>query len=179
MTRPFVEIAGGHQLFVRDWGLGRPVVLLAGWAMDSRIWCETMIELNTRGLRAIAYDRRGHGRSTDPGIADYVSLADDLGAVLNALDLSGVTLVCHSGAAGEAIRYATEYGTARLARIVLVGATGPKMISDADDPTGATPEMVDALMAQLTTDLSGWIDEKMPSLSRPVPQRVSSTGWAR
>jgi pimeloyl-ACP methyl ester carboxylesterase len=172
---PFVEAAGGHRLFVRDWGAGPPVVLLAGWALDSRTWGETMLELNSHGLRTIAYDRRGHGRSTDPGAADYDSLADDLGAVLDSLDLTGVTLVCHSGAGGEAIRYTSRRGAARLARIVLVGATGPKMMTDADDPLGATIEMVDALMTQLTTDLAGWIDANAAPFAPGAPGRV--IGW--
>lgn len=133
--------------------------------MDSRVWAETMVELNARGLRTIAYDRRGHGRSTDPGSADYDNLADDLGAVLDALDLTDVTLVCHSGAGGEAIRYVARHGAARLARIVLVGATGPKMMADADDPVGATPEMMEAVMAQLATDFAGWVDENAEPFS--------------
>src|SRR5690606_36758825 len=100
MTRPFVTIADEHRLFVRDWGEGPAVVLLAGWAMDSRIWGETMVALNAAGLRTVAYDRRGHGRSTDPGRIAYDLLADDLAAVLDALELEGVTLVAHSGARG-------------------------------------------------------------------------------
>lgn len=172
MTAPFVETSGGHQLFLRDWGAGEPVVLLAGWALDSRIWAETMLELNARGLRTIAYDRRGHGRSTDPGTADYDSLADDLDAVLDSLDLTGVTLVCHSGAGGEAIRYTSRHGAARLARIVLLGATGPKMMADADDPVGATPQMIEELMTQLTTNLSGWIDANAGPFAPGAAPRV-------
>ncbi|MEO5867630.1 MAG: alpha/beta hydrolase [Sphingomonas sp.] len=161
MSGPFVNLPGGHQLFVRDWGSGKPVLLLAGWAMDSRIWYEIMLALNAAGLRTIAYDRRGHGRSTDLGGFDYDSLADDLAAVLAALDLNDVTLVAHSGAGGEAIRYASRHGASRIARIVLVGATGPKMSSGPDHPAGATPAMFDALSAQLATDLSGWIDQNI------------------
>ena len=81
MSPSFVEIGGEHHVFVRDWGAGPPVVLLAGWAMDSRLWGETMVALNTKGLRTVAPDRRGHGRSTDPGRIDYDLLADDLAAV--------------------------------------------------------------------------------------------------
>ncbi len=158
LTPPFVEIAGGHRLFVRDWGEGRPVVLLAGWAMDSRIWGETMVELNRSGLRTIAYDRRGHGRSTDPGILDYDLLADDLAALLDALDLRDAVLVTHSGAAGEAIRYVRRYGTDRVSQLVLVAATGPCMIASSGNQYGVPAEAVNAVIDQLLYDLPSWLD---------------------
>lgn len=158
MSAPFVEIAGGHLLFVRDWGAGPPVVLLAGWAMDSRLWGETMLALNAHGLRTVAYDRRGHGCSTDPGRIDYDLLADDLAAVLGTLELSGVTLVAHSGAAGEAIRYVTRHGVDRLACIVLVGATGPRMLAGDGNPSGVPEEALAIVLGQLTGDLASWVD---------------------
>lgn len=157
-TPPFVILDDGHQLFVRDWGKGQPVVLLAGWAMDSRIWGETMLALNEAGIRTVAYDRRGHGRSTDPGFIDYDALADDLASVLTSLDLREVTLVAHSGASGEAIRYASRHGVDRLARVVLVGATGPCMIASAGNPHGLPAEAVAAVLAQIRNDLPSWID---------------------
>jgi pimeloyl-ACP methyl ester carboxylesterase len=117
-SAPFISVAGGHQLFVRNWGTGQPIVLLAGWGMDSRCWGETMIRLNRSGFRTIAYDRRGHGRSTDPGAYDYDSLSDDLAAVLDRLLLSDVILVGHSGAGGEIIRYLSRYGAGRARNYV-------------------------------------------------------------
>ena len=173
VSPPFVEIGDGHRLFVRDWGAGPPVLLLAGWAMDSRIWAEVMVALNAQGARTIAYDRRGHGRSTDPGRIDYDCLADDLAAVLDALDLTEATLVCHSGAAGEAIRYVTRHGARRLRRIVFVGATGPKMMATADDPLGATAAMAAALQKQLSNDLAGWIDENVGPFAPGVSARMA------
>lgn len=175
VTPPFVEIAGGHQLFVRDWGAGPPVLLLAGWAMDSRIWGETMMALNGHGLRTIAYDRRGHGRSTDPGTTDYDSLADDLCAVLDTLDLQNVTLVCHSGAGGEAIRYVSRHGEARLARIVLVGATGPRMLASVDNPV--VPLRKWRMPSCASSRPTWWAGSMpMPNHSLPVPHRARSTG---
>lgn len=173
MTAPFVTVAGGHQLFVRDWGKGQPVVLLAGWGMDSRIWGETMVALGDAGLRTVAYDRRGHGRSTDFGPFDYDSLADDLAAVLDSLDLRNVILVAHSGAGGEAIRYVTRHGKDRLARIILVGATGPRMLAGPGQSDGVTPAMLDGLTAQLATDLSGWIDENIAPFAPGASTRAN------
>ena len=161
MSAPFVGIGGGHQLFLRDWGEGPAVLFLAGWGMDSRIWGEVMVSLNRRGLRTLAYDRRGHGRSTDPGHADYDSLADDLAKVLEALDLRDVTLIAHSGASGEAIGYIGRYGRERIARLVLVGATGPRMMTDGEGAPGLTPEMGQAVQARLAGDLPGWIEENI------------------
>jgi non-heme chloroperoxidase len=171
VTPAFVD-RDGHSLFVRDWGDGPPVVLLAGWAMDSRIWGETMLRLNGAGMRTIAYDRRGHGRSTDWGDYDYDALSDDLAAILDALDLKDATLVTHSGAGGEAIRYLARRGPARVKRLILVGATGPRVLAAAGEE-GVTPVMLDALCAQLATDLSGWIDANIDPFAPGAPVRVN------
>jgi non-heme chloroperoxidase len=172
MTAPFVEIADGHRLFVRDWGAGLPVVLLAGWAMDSSLWGGTMAMLNASGLRTVAYDRRGHGRSTDPGTVDYDRLADDLAAILGALDLANVTLVAHSGASGEAIRYVTRHGAGRLRRIVLVGATGPCMLAGPLNPDGLPRDAVAAVMNRLAHDLAGWIEVNAEPFAPGAPRRT-------
>ena len=172
INSPYVDIGGGHRLRVRDWGAGPPVMLLAGWAMDSRIWAEVMMALNEQGTRTIAYDRRGHGGSTDPGRVDFDGLAGDLAAVLDAVDLTQVTLVCHSGAAGEAIRYVIRYGADRLRRLVLVGATGPKMMAIDDEPFGATAAVADTLRQQLSTDLAGWIDANVEPFAPGLNPRL-------
>lgn len=172
MSPAYVERGAGHALFVRDWGSGSPVLLMAGWGMDSRIWGETMMALNDAGLRTIAYDRRGHGRSTDWGGHDYNSLADDLAAVIEALDLTDITLVAHSGSGGEAIRYLSRYGRERVAGLVLVGATGPRVMA-APGEDGVTPPMLDALCARLAEDLSGWIDENIEPFAPGTPARVN------
>ena len=157
-ARAFVDIGGGHRLFVRDWGDGRPILFLAGWAMHSSVWGATMGLLADGGTRTIAYDRRGHGRSTDPGRIDYDLLADDLAAVIDALDLQQVVIVAHSGAAGEAIRYLSRTGTARVERLILVGATGPCMIAGGDNDFGLPSDAVDAVLDQIRADLPAWIE---------------------
>lgn len=172
MSPPFVDIAGGHSLFVRDRGSGAPVVLLAGWAMDSRLWGETMVALDARGLRTVAPDRRGHGHSTDPGQIDYDLLADDLAAVLDRLDLATATLVAHSGAVGEALRYVTRHGTGRLARLVLVGPVGPRMLADEGRPDGLRRDGLEQALAQLAGDLSGWIDANAEPFAPGISRRV-------
>jgi non-heme chloroperoxidase len=141
---PFVETRDGTQLFYRDWGDGAPVVFLSGWALTSDCWGYQMAPLSEAGLRCIAYDRRGHGRSSDPGRGfDYDTLADDLAAVLDALDLRNVTLVAHSMAGGEAIRYLSRHGSKRIARVALVAATLPFLTRTDDNPDGIDPAVFD------------------------------------
>lgn len=137
---PYVATRDGTQLFYRDWGTGAPVVFISGWALTSDTWAYQMAPLSEKGLRCIAYDRRGHGRSSDPGRGfDYDTLADDLAAVLEALDLKNVTLVAHSMAGGEAVRYLSRHGSKRIARIALIGATLPFLTKTADNPDGIEP----------------------------------------
>ncbi|MDB5685901.1 MAG: hypothetical protein JWR77_490 [Rhizorhabdus sp.] len=171
-SQPNVDVGDGHQLFLRDWGEGPPVLLLAGWAMDSRLWGDVMLGLNARGLRAIAYDRRGHGRSTDPGVVNYHLLADDLATVLAALDLHGVTIVAHSGAGGEALRYLARHGDARVARLVLVAASGPCMMASANNPDGIPVALLEAVEQQLATDLAGWVDTNAEPFAPGASRRV-------
>jgi pimeloyl-ACP methyl ester carboxylesterase len=118
-------VAGGHvKLFYRDWGTGKPVVFLAGWALPSDMWSYQMVPLSQQGLRCIAFDRRGHGNSSDPGGGyDYDTLADDLASVMEALDLREVTLVAYSIGSGEAVRYLTRHGSERVARLLLLAPT--------------------------------------------------------
>jgi len=172
MSAPFIGIADGHRLFVRDWGEGPPVVLLAPWAMDSRLWADVMTKLNAGDLRTVAYDRRGHGRSTDPGRIDHDLLADDLAAVLDGLDLTGVTLVAHSSAASEAIRYATRHGTCRIARLVLVAPMGPRMLAGEDSPNGVPREGIEAVLDQQAHDLPGWIDANAEPFAPGASRRM-------
>ena len=168
MMPAFVSRGDGHFLHVSDWGDGPPVLFLAGWAMDSRIWGETRLRLNDVGLRTIAYDRNGHGRSTDRATYSYDDLADDLAEVMRSLHLSNVTLVAHSGAGGEAIRYLSRYNGNRIKRLILVGATGPRVIGVG----GVTPEMVQRLCGELTSNLSGWIDANIDPFAPGAHRRV-------
>src|SRR5476651_1181468 len=101
----FVQTRDGQQLFYRDIGTGKPVVFVHGWTLSSAIWRGQLDWLASKGLRAVAYDRRGHGQSTKPaGGYDYDTLSGDLASVLDHLDLRRVTLVAHSMGGGEVVR---------------------------------------------------------------------------
>jgi non-heme chloroperoxidase len=112
------------ELFYRDWGSGCPVVFAHAMPLNGDTWRYQMLHLASNGFRAVACDRRGHGRSDDPGRGyDFDTLADDLAMLLERLDLTGATLVGHSMGGAEVTRYLTRHGSARVARIALVGST--------------------------------------------------------
>jgi pimeloyl-ACP methyl ester carboxylesterase len=152
------EIDDGTTLFVRDWGKGAPVVFIHGWAMNSDMWQYQMAAAVDAGSRAIAYDRRGHGRSSDPGGGyDYDRLAADLASLMDRLDLRSATLVSHSMGAGEVVRYLTRYGTKRVARIVLIAPSTPFGLKTSDNPEGHDPAMVEQLFAIWRRDFPKWL----------------------
>src|SRR3981189_3277428 len=124
--RPSYIETSDASLFYNDWGTGKPVVFSHAWGLNADIWEYQLTELTDRGLRCIAYDRRGHGRSSDPGRGyDYDALSDDLAAIIEGLDLTEVTLVGFSMGSGEVARYLSRHGSSRIARTVLVGAVAP------------------------------------------------------
>jgi non-heme chloroperoxidase len=165
----FVRTADGVNLFYRDWGRGEPVVFLAGWSLPSDSWNYQMLALSEQGLRCAAFDRRGHGRSSDPGRGyDFDTLADDLAAVLDVLDLRGVTLVGHSMASGEIVRYLTRHGGDRVARIALVGATTPLLHRTADNPDGIDASYFESFRRdELMRDFPKWFEDNFPPFVTP------------
>ena len=129
--------------------------------MSSDLWNQVMILVSEQGFRTVAYDRRGHGQSSDPGVINYDCLADDLAAIMQARELQDCTLVAHSGAAGEVIRYLSRHGSTRVKRIVFVGAQGPCVLQRTDNPDGVPRELFEAQMLRLKEDLPDWLDENV------------------
>lgn len=169
-TVPEVETRDGAQLFLRDWGAGEPVVFLHGWALASDMWAYQMAPMAADGFRCVAYDRRGHGRSSDPGRGyDFDTLADDLETVLAAIDLKGVTLVGHSLASGEMVRYLTKHGSRRLSRLVfLAPAATPGLARSPDNPNGIDPEIFESIRRnQIMQDFPKWIDDNAAPFFAP------------
>ena len=150
---PYVQAHDGTNLFYNDWGSGPPVVLIHGWPLDSDMWEYNSVPLASQGLRVIAYDRRGFGRSAQPWTGyDYDTLADDLAAVMDALDLRGATLVGFSMGGGEVARYLSRHGTGRVAKVALVAAVTPYLLKTADNPEGVDQSVFDQILHGLQTD---------------------------
>ena len=150
---PDFQTRDGTRLFYKDWGTGQPVVFVHTYVLNSDAWDYQMAFLARHGLRSVAYDRRGHGRSDRPGSGyDFDTLADDLAALLDHLDLAEVTLVGHSMGAGEVARYVSRHGSARVARVLLVAPITPFMLRTAANPDGMDPAIRDLFAAAIETD---------------------------
>ncbi len=163
-TASTITTADGVQLYYKDWGpKDGPVVTFShGWPLSSDSWESQMLFLASEGYRVVAHDRRGHGRSSQPWEGnDMDHYADDLAAVIDALDLQDVTLVGFSTGGGEVARYIGRHGTGRVKKAVLVSAVPPMMLKTADNPGGLPLEVFDGIRkasledrAQLYLDLA-------------------------
>lgn len=151
----YIAAGDGAQIYYKDWGTGPPVVLSHGWPLCSDSWEAQMLFLASNGYRCVAHDRRGHGRSTQSWHGnDMDTYADDLAALIETLDLHGVTLVGFSTGGGEVARYIGRHGTERVVKVALVSAVPPFMLRTADNPTGVPAEVFDSLRASSLSDRS-------------------------
>jgi len=145
----------GAQIFYKDWGKGQPVVFSHGWPLTADAWDDQMNLVASNGFRGIAHDRRGGGRSSQPWDGnDLDHYADDLAALLDALNLSNVILVGHSTGGGEVTRYIGRHGTSRVSKAVLVGAIPPLMLKTASNPDGLPIEVFDEIRRNVLADRS-------------------------
>ncbi|MCX5558770.1 alpha/beta fold hydrolase [Streptomyces sp. NBC_00038] len=152
---PYVTAADGAQIHYKDWGRGRPVVLSHGWPLNADSWEAQQLFLASNGFRAVAHDRRGHGRSTQTWHGNEMNTyADDLATLIDTLDLRDATLVGFSTGGGEVARYVGRHGTARIAQLVLVSAVPPYMLKTDDNPGGVPVEAFDAIRAGSLADRS-------------------------
>lgn len=145
----------GTEIFYKDWGTGQPVVFSHGWPLSSDAWDAQMLFFGQNGYRVIAHDRRGHGRSGQPwGGNDMDTYADDLAAVMDALDLRDAVLVGHSTGGGEVAHYVGRHGTSRVAKVVLVGAVPPLMLKTEANPEGAPLSVFDGIRTGVAANRS-------------------------
>lgn len=162
----------GTNLFHKDWGAGRPALFVSSWGLNSDMWAYQMIALSDQGVRCIAYDRRGHGRSDDPGRGyDYDTLADDLATVIDQLGLNEVTLVGHSMAGGEIVRYLSRHGSSRVARVVMLAPSMPFLLKTPDNPDGIDEKVIDQMRALWRKDFPKWLNDN----ARPFVVPETST----
>jgi non-heme chloroperoxidase len=145
----------GTTIYYKDWGKGPVVTFSHGWPLSSDMWDGQMLFLAQHGFRVVAHDRRGHGRSSQASSGnDMDGYADDLAAVVDALDLKDITMVGHSTGGGEVARYIGRHGTRRLARAVLIAAVPPLMLQSPNNPEGLPMEVFDNLRNALVKDRS-------------------------
>jgi non-heme chloroperoxidase len=170
--------SSGVRLFHTDWGAGPPAVFTHSWGFNSDMWSYQVPALVDGGVRCVAYDRRGHGRSDRPGSGyDFDTLADDLAALLDRLDLREVTLVGHSMGAGEIVRYLSRHGTARVARVVFIAPTTPMLMKSEDHPEGIDRALLDANRAAFARDVPRWCHDNAPPFFGSAGVSPGMTDW--
>ena len=154
-----VRARDGTNLFIRDWGEGRPVVFVASWALASTMWAYQVAHLSDQGLRCVALDRRGHGRSDVARTGfDMDTFADDLAAVVERVGGRDVALVGHSMGCAEIIHYLDRHGPGRVGKVALLAPAAPCLVKTVDNPYGAPRAYHDARMAEWAQDFPKWID---------------------
>ncbi|MBN9386534.1 MAG: alpha/beta hydrolase [Chloroflexi bacterium] len=154
----------GLSIFYKDWGSGQPVVFSHGWPLNSDTWDEQLFLFASNGYRAIAHDRRGHGRSSQPWDGnDMDHYADDLAELIEMLDLKDVILIGHSTGGGEVTRYIGRHGTSRVSKAILVDAISPLMLKTPNNPAGTPIEVFDGFRKAMREDRSQfYMDTAIP-----------------
>jgi len=155
---PFIKVTNGTNLFYQDNGSGVPVVFVHDWCMNSASWEYVMHDVADNGFRCIAYDQRGCGRSDQPFRGyDYCTLADDLAALIERLDLDKVILVGHSLGCGVITQYLADYGDTHVIKAVYIGTTTPYLAKSANNPDGIDREVLDFAIDFIKRDRPGFI----------------------
>lgn len=151
----FIKTSDGVSIYYKDLGAGQPVLFCHGWPLSADAWDSQMQFLGERGYRVIAHDRRSHGRSDQVWDGnDMDHYADDLAALIEALDLRDITLVGHSTGGGEVAHYIGRHGTGRVAKAVLISAVPPVMLQSEGNPNGTPLAAFDDIRAALLDNRS-------------------------
>jgi non-heme chloroperoxidase len=181
---PTITTRDGHEIYYKDWGEGPVVTFSHGWPLNSDAWGNQMEFLVQNGFRVVAHDRRGHGRSAQTSACnDMNGYADDLAALIEALDLREVTMVGHSTGGGEVARYIGRHGTGRVARALLLAAVPPLMLKTQANPEGLPIDVFDSLRRDLLANRSEFYKNFAPAFygaNRPgakVPQSLLDEFW--
>jgi pimeloyl-ACP methyl ester carboxylesterase len=179
-----ITTADNTKLFVKDWGAGRPVILMSGWPLSADSWDDQGMELAAAGYRAIAYDRRGFGRSSQPWNGyDYDTLADDLLSVIAQTGVEDVTLVGFSMGGGEVARYMSRHNGKSVVQTALISSVVPFMLKTDDNPEGTEQAVFDKIIFEIRKDRAKFFSEFFKDffgitiMSHPVSGELIE--WAR
>ncbi|WP_293881191.1 alpha/beta hydrolase [Sphingomonas sp.] len=184
---PYVTTSDNTRLYVKEWGAGPPVILLHGWPLNADSWDDIGVGLAEAGFHAIAYDRRGFGRSDQPvGGYDYDTLADDLATVMEKTESKNAALVGFSMGGGEVARYLAKHGSANVSHAVLISSVVPYMLKTDDNPKGTDQSVFDGMLAGIRKDRGDFMQSFAKTftgtgfISKPVSQAVLDTffTWA-
>lgn len=180
----YITTPDNHKLYTKDWGTGRPVILMHGWPLSADSWDEAAMAIADAGMRAIAYDRRGFGRSDQPWDGyDYDTLADDLAAVIESSGAQNAAIVGFSMGGGEVARYLSRHGGKNVTQAVLVSSVVPYMLKTPDNPNGVDQATFDQMTAGMKKDrahfFAGFFKDFFGAsmLSSPASDEVLE--WAR
>jgi non-heme chloroperoxidase len=177
---PYFDTSDGTSLFYSEWGDGQPILFLSSLGCGQRLWDYQFAAFGEAGFRCIGIDRRGHGRSDQSkGGYDYDTFADDISGLIERLDLSGLTVIGHSMAGGEIVRYLSRHGPSRVERAVFVAPTTPRLLASEDHPGGVPRAQLEALWGEWRRDYPKWINDAVapfliPETSRPMMRWVGS-----
>lgn len=182
---PYIKTRDGTDLYVKDWGSGRPVILIHGWPLSADSWDAQALALANAGFRAIAYDRRGFGRSAQPWSGyDYDTLSDDLADVMEQTGAtSDATIVGFSMGGGEVARYMSRHAGKGIIAAGLIGSVVPYLSKAHDNPNGAPAEVFERMLAGITKDrpgfFAGFLKQflGMGALSSPVSAETVDWAW--
>jgi non-heme chloroperoxidase len=154
-TSSTITVKDGTTIYYKDWGSGQPVVFSHGWPLCSDSWEAQMLHVASNGYRAIAHDRRGHGRSSQPWNGNEMNTyADDLATLFESLDLKNAVLIGFSTGGGEVARYIGRHGTKRLAKAALISAVPPLMLKTPANPGGLPIDVFNGIRAGSLADRS-------------------------
>jgi non-heme chloroperoxidase len=152
---PYITTTDGTEIYYTEQGTGKPVLLSHGWPLSSDAWQVELKLLADAGYRAIAHDRRGHGRSSKTYTGnDMDTYAQDLAELVEALDLHDLVVIGHSTGGGEVVRYAAQHGAGRVVKVITAGAVPPLMLKTDSNPEGTPIEAFDGIRAGVLKDRS-------------------------
>ena len=165
------------SLYYKDWGIGKPIIFSHGWLLDADMWDNQMFFLARHGYRAIAFDRRGFGRSEQPWDGyNYDTFADDIHSLIEHLQITNIVLVGFSMGGGDVSRYISRYGDSNIERLVLLGSITPILIKTKYNPIGVKPYIFKEIKEKIYRDRAKFIEEFVSLLYSINDKQIVSNG---